>query len=710
MTSGRFHMAVAAGVAVVIGLFGAAPAAAGLVPGGGSAKSDCYAAIDVEGVESGNVQKGKKITCTDGDPCDTGACGDGSCTLKVAVCINQSGLPGCTPPTGLQQLKVKGKLNVLIPQRLEGAVCTSPVDFAIQTKKKGKKPGKATFNVLAKAPKGTRPSKDTDSYQVICAPRTTDCPTRPPVQTVVTHPGGTISAAETWSAATHVLEGSISLKSTLTVAACSVIKMPIGGRISVSDGGALKLLGAPDCPITITSGKSVGSPGDWDYLEFYNTSVGPENILRYTILEYGGDTSYGALWIQNGASVEISNSTFKDLRTAGIYGEDDAELRDFVGNTFTNILGVPIDVGVTVAGDLQPATFTGNQEQAVALRGGTVEENATWRNLGVPYVVDSFSIQRSTGSATLTVEAGTTLKMKPATSISVRTNGALNLAGTAAAPVTVTSSRPGPAPGDWTEIDVYADSIGANNAMTYAVLEYGGGADYGLVWVQDRASVAISNSTFRYSGDVGINVAGGDAKLPAFTGNTLINNDLGPISLPASVVADLGPGVYTPNGLEGIIVTGGTVSRNAAWNDLGVRYLVKSNFAVNGAAGTAALTVNEGVTIALDQGRSISVLANGRLDLVGTSGNRVTVTSGKAVPTAGDWTEIDIYSAGNTWRYADISYGSPSASAYGQVWIGSSGGLAVDNVVFSNSGNGCDVFVSSTGTFTPASSIATTCN
>jgi|GEM_PF-755110 len=706
MRDSRGYLAVAA----VLMLVAVTPTTAGIVPGGGPAASDCYAVLDVQGVESSSVQKGKKITCTDGDACDAGTCGDGRCTMRTAVCVNQSGLSGCTPPGSLQQLKVRGKASLPIPA-LEGAVCAAAGDVDVPTKK-GKKPGKLKLTMLAKAPKGTKPPKDVDSVQMICLPRTTDCPgPGPGPGPTVTHPGGSLEAPETWTRATHVLEGTLYLRATLTVEACSVIKMPIGGKIVVTDNGALKLIGRADCPITLTTSKSVGSPGDWDSIEFYQTSTGPENILQHTVLEYGGDDTYGAVWIQEGASVEISNSVFRRLRGAGIYADNNARLRDFSGNSFLDIEGVPLNVGITVASDLRPATFVDNQEQAVALRSGTVDRDTTWRNLGVPYVVDDFSIRRSTGSATLTVEAGTTIKLRPGTIVKVLTNGALNLAGTAGAPVTFTSSKSSPAPGDWAQIEVYADSIGSNNAMTYAVIEYGGSSTYGLLWLQDGASMAVSNSTFRQSGDVGIHVAGGSARLPGFSGNTLVDNARGPISLPASVVADLGAGVYTPNGIEGIIIRGGTVSQDATWNDLGVRYLVANDFDVNRTAGTATLTVNAGATIALDQGRSIAVRSNGRLNLAGTSSDRVTITSSKASPAPGDWREIDIYSTGNTWTYADISYGCPAASPYGQVWLGSAAALTTNNVVFANSGSatGCDVYRSSGATFTPTATTATTC-
>jgi len=186
------RIAVGTGMAALIAALGASPAAAGILFGG-TGPSECYGALSVQTVEAGSSSvstRGKTttITCTDGDPCDAGACGDKACTFPVAGCINQPGLAGCTPPAALQQFRVRGKVSVPAPSSLQGSACGAFVDVSVQTKKKkkGDKPGKVTLNVLAKAPKGTRPRADTDTFQFVCQPRTTACP--PPTTTTTTTP------------------------------------------------------------------------------------------------------------------------------------------------------------------------------------------------------------------------------------------------------------------------------------------------------------------------------------------------------------------------------------------------------------------------------------------------------------------------------------------------------------------------------------------
>jgi len=160
----------------------------GLVPGGGPTKSDCYVETAVQGitVPSDRVQKSKEILVTDGDAGDTGACGDEKCLFHLGLCINQTdpNLTDCTPPSGLDSLKVKGKVNISVPQFLTGSACGAFADIEVPTKvkrdKEGNiktaKAGKLKFKVTAKGVKGTKPRDDVDNVTLVCVPRTVACP------------------------------------------------------------------------------------------------------------------------------------------------------------------------------------------------------------------------------------------------------------------------------------------------------------------------------------------------------------------------------------------------------------------------------------------------------------------------------------------------------------------------------------------------------
>lgn len=162
---------------ITMGLLAAcvSPAAAGFVPGGGAPKADCYAGVDVTGI----TNTAKKIVCVEGDPCDVGGCGDGKCTFQVSVCVNQSGVPGCTPPaSGLDSVKAGG-LKKAVPSTLTSATCGEPTTFDLKLKEHGKRSNKRAIRMKATAMSGTSPRTDQDAFLFVCMPRTTECPSSP---------------------------------------------------------------------------------------------------------------------------------------------------------------------------------------------------------------------------------------------------------------------------------------------------------------------------------------------------------------------------------------------------------------------------------------------------------------------------------------------------------------------------------------------------
>jgi hypothetical protein len=183
----------AATAVAVLGLgFGAVRASAqDIIPGSGKPDENCYAEMSVSDSTGATIDtsspKATVYSCVDGTACDLdGACNN-SCTFQVGVCINVAGQAGCTPPGTLDSLKVKGHVNgvkgasgkftVEVPQLLEGSVCGAFVEVEIPLKesKNNVKSNKAKVKIDAKAPKGTKPKKDKDKYDLVCEPAPGGC-------------------------------------------------------------------------------------------------------------------------------------------------------------------------------------------------------------------------------------------------------------------------------------------------------------------------------------------------------------------------------------------------------------------------------------------------------------------------------------------------------------------------------------------------------
>jgi len=169
--------------------------------------NDCLVGYD--GIDDSDVVlDGKKqvVECTDCDPaCDLDgeSVANGSCVFTVGVCINQSGVDGCTPPAALSKLAAKGKIKGVkgaagkialdVEQLLEGSACGAHVDVTVPTKetKKTVKDGVAQLNLSASVKKnkaeGTPGRKDSDKLAYLCKPRpeTEACPAETTTSTVV---------------------------------------------------------------------------------------------------------------------------------------------------------------------------------------------------------------------------------------------------------------------------------------------------------------------------------------------------------------------------------------------------------------------------------------------------------------------------------------------------------------------------------------------
>jgi hypothetical protein len=189
----------------MLGTLAAAPSFAAMVPGGGPATSDCYAELEVAGVDPDTVQHGKKVVCRDGDPCDTGPCGDGVCDVVVRLCWNQHDpdLPACVPPASLDELHVRGPLRSLLvmPERMTLGSCTEPLSFPVPTAHGGTRPGRLTTRITAKAPAGVTPLVDADTVRIVCMPRPFDecavSTTTVPGATTTTTTGGPTATSTT---------------------------------------------------------------------------------------------------------------------------------------------------------------------------------------------------------------------------------------------------------------------------------------------------------------------------------------------------------------------------------------------------------------------------------------------------------------------------------------------------------------------------------
>ena len=160
------------GVLVSIGVMVAPPTGAGLIPAGTKTATDCYGEFDVQGAAGTNV-----VTCIDGDPtCDMDGLCQGICMFDVAVCLNQTNIPGCTPAPLKRAVVVVGAPLSITTTTDASPVCGpfSPVTVRLKGKKRPR-PGKLRLRMTVVTT--ATPSRERNKLTLICTPRTDACPT-----------------------------------------------------------------------------------------------------------------------------------------------------------------------------------------------------------------------------------------------------------------------------------------------------------------------------------------------------------------------------------------------------------------------------------------------------------------------------------------------------------------------------------------------------
>ena len=170
--------------AVVLALVCSSLPAWALVPGGGSARSDCYVEWQVTSPDVVANRGRTGIDCQDGDPaCDVDGVQNGSCMLGVSICAFQGNIPRCTPRevTSVKLSRRAAAAGVQVPTLpASSATCGPAALVTLPLRRGGKRPSKTVvFRMTARAT--GKPRKDTDQLSLRCVPNrgAAQCPANP---------------------------------------------------------------------------------------------------------------------------------------------------------------------------------------------------------------------------------------------------------------------------------------------------------------------------------------------------------------------------------------------------------------------------------------------------------------------------------------------------------------------------------------------------
>lgn len=236
------------------------------------------------------------------------------------------------------------------------------------------------------------------------------------------------------------------------------------------------------CESQVRSGDPIA--GAWPGVRIHPRVLRAE-IAHAVIENASGD--HGALWL--GASeVALTDTQIRNAKGTGVVAERDTRFTRMADNVFDHAGKVALSLHAPAVGDLGANRFDAGA--VVLVHGGTIAQPATWRNLGVPYVieVDVDINGADNATATLEIAAGSELRFRDVQlSLGGYGNSKLVAAGTADAPVVLTSDDD-KAAGAWKGIAVHRRG---KVRLAHVKLSYTGGKA-GVV-VDDDAVVDVSS-------------------------------------------------------------------------------------------------------------------------------------------------------------------------------------------------------------------------
>lgn len=504
----------------------------------------------------------------------------------------------------------------------------------------------------------------------------------------------------------------ITVSKKLVIPAGSRLVFAADAGIKVAEGGSIEATGESRKPIIMEG--QVGDPGFWLGLAFASRT--PSNLDFVTIRHAGAGTNNGfngrtesGISVADKAVLQLRDSRLELNKGAGVVLFNEAELRGFARNVFSNNDGAAVRLNAQQVGMLDEASNYGgdpepNKENHVAVRSQTVSATTVWPSINVPYRVAGATVVDGTDTV-LTIGAGNTLEFAADAGLKAG-SGALKIVGKEDARITLKGTES--QRGFWLGLAYYSKRT--ENAVSFVDLSDGGsGANNGFngrtssgVSVHPAAEVKLSDSTFSNNGGVGVRAFSG-ASLKGFARNAFHENEEFALHVDASVARYVDAEsdfVGSPtNGLEGIRVTGEKVSGEQTWVAPGTAWFIEG--IVNFDDSTGKMSIAAGNTFQFASNAGMKVVKGG-LEVVGTSAEPVVFEGRDHSP--GSWNGLAFASnsSANLLRHVTVrEAGQGSDNGFNgrvatNVFVSSSARLALDTVRLEDSA-GYGLYVASGG-------------
>jgi parallel beta-helix repeat protein len=406
-----------------------------------------------------------------------------------------------------------------------------------------------------------------------------------------------------------------------------------GTRLSIGDQPYSTQAGSIVATGVIFRGDTT-APGTWRGLVF--NRYGFQSTLSGCTIRDAGWASNRSVYIKLVSPI-ITGCQILDGQGDGIYLENDTRPQ-LSGNQVSGHSGYPLSVYVHDVGSLLPDNdFTGNANDMIKVRSGTVIENAVWEDPGVPYALTGNFYITSTDSPHVEMRPGCEILLPDGAELYIGSNSYYNKPGSLTGQG-VTFSRV-------SETDVPQGlyfarySVDSMCVLTDCIVEYCGGGYNGANITCNRSNPTLDHVTISYSAGDGL--CSNQYSKPIVTNCRFENNAEYPVSIYSKDLHSLGTGnVYvgnTPNRIE--VITNG-VRESQTWLNQGIPLEITGSLSVLSEDSTdVTLTITSGTQLLFADGSALTVSGHTVDDAIGAL--RATgVTFSALNPTPGAWEGI----------------------------------------------------------------------
>lgn len=289
---------------------------------------------------------------------------------------------------------------------------------------------------------------------------------------------------EVWEKGTHYVEGWITITNgTLTIQPGSVVIFKEDARLYISTSGGLIADGSDEGILFTGESKQKGF---WDFIEFEAGANDAQCRLINCTIEYGGasaDDKRGELNIANNATVK--NCIIRHSLAYGVSVLPAAK-PDFTDNIITQNEAGALNLSFPSVGYVKKGkgSFKGNSKDFIYVESGNLNTTTTWDYFDVPLVLNGWNSVIE--GAVLTIKGGNTLKMNESARLYIEQASGLKVEGKADSMVTFTGYTA--QRGFWDKISFDVNASNANCVIEYAIFEYGGYENDGMVEIGNSPS------------------------------------------------------------------------------------------------------------------------------------------------------------------------------------------------------------------------------